>query len=176
MTNLHDSEGLISNETESNGCSKYLFIFFKLFEIAATFSAVFFSSDFEIFFIIVSFCLSIFDVFFCKFQIGYDLVGLTYKLHFFKCQADYIIKPDPFVPKSYDSNLFWSGLVLIPFFYFISSLFVPLFLILLCLHCLNLAFFIKANQIVNKETAENVKNALLGDTEVFQQAPDYPIQ
>ena len=129
------------------------------------------------------FAMAVVNLVLCKKTFGRALVGITW--HFeeeFKLVYD--IEPDPFVPKQVNSNCFWVSLVADVLFWVIMTLqhimnrennhwLRGLFsMLIMTVHTINFIIFFKAQQVASKQTAEAVRQVLLGQNTAFPDAAE----
>lgn len=119
----------------------------------------------------------------CKNSYGRVLVGLSWRVES-EFKLAYDIEPDPFVPKKINSNCFWIALVGCVLFWAIMTLqqIVSsevnhwicglLSVLITAVYSVNFVIFFKAQQVASKQSAEAVRQVLLGQNTAFPDAAE----
>lgn len=170
---LIESRNQENNKLQSQILIKYivskLFPFFWIF-----FSGFFISSPSLVYFFALIF--TIIDLWLCRRQYSYALVGLSWNLDMpdpqlsFEDIVSFQIEPDPFVPQTRDSNIFWLLLIGTTAYYLLLTVFsllklrVGAFFFLLIISFLNVfnAFlYLKCLSVSKKQSEEKAKSLMI---------------
>lgn len=167
------SRNQVNSQTQSKCLAKY--IVSKLFPFFWIILANFFISSITLVYFF-AFIFAIVDLWMCRRQFSYSLVGLTWNLDMpdpqlsFEDLVTFQIEPDPFVPSTRDSNVFWLllcgttayyilltivsllRLIIGPFFFLFIISFLEVFNLILYLKCLNVS---------KKQSEETVKSVMI---------------
>lgn len=176
---VDDQDSLIESRNQANSQmqTKLLikYIVSKLFPFFwIVFASIFISSPTIVYFFV--FIFAIIDLWLCRRQFSYSLVGLTWNLDMpdpqlsFEDLVTFQIEPDPFVPSTRDSNIFWLLLSGTTAYYILLTIISllrlrigPFFFLLVIsfLEAINLLLYLKCLNISKKQSEETVKSLMI---------------
>lgn len=126
--------------------------------------------------IVLSICLNIVEMWLVKNIYGVNLIGLRWWID--REGLKYYLKPDPFVPIVYQSNVFWIGLFISVILYFIfsicflNSMYLLIFLIADVFQIYNLVMFIYSYKKAKKSSDANLLTVLQDEDINFELVKD----
>lgn len=183
-TNSHDTETLIKQEDNNNGCSSSIggFLFIHFLPLVLCFLLSILSFNFFLSFLLIS-AAGICDFILTKNYFGLGLVGLKWYLNPIEASRFpyivYFARPLPFVASTINSNAFWLGLF-INFGSWILLILISVVIgglkwIFLCsmmfiLSLINFWGFMKCHNFQQSKADDAIRTVLLDTTDAFQAA------
>ena len=184
---LEDQDSLISNQRKKKITQqKNILLKFSASKLLP-FLWIFIMSSFistNVLFLFVLFFVIV-EVWLCRRNYSYQLVGLTWSLDSpeiaktYEDMIKYSIEPDPFVPRPFDSNIFWGllvgsvgGYLLMTIYYLFQFCIIAFFLLAIIdfIEITNAILYLRCLAKANKQSEDNFK-AVMIDT-VHQEFQD----